>query len=109
MILLAYKLGDISTRFRYKTMISRIKVSRKEFNAACAGGCVYGQFQGRRNIYVYAECGKELTYVPKLNDDPKTSYRLFVNCDVFFAKSVEQLNASDFEMELSNSTIIIYC
>ena len=90
-------------------MILRIKATRKEFDAACTGGCVYGQFQGQRNVYVYAECGKELPYLPKPNDDPKTSYRMFVNCDAFFAKTVKQLNASDFEMTISNSTVIIYC
>lgn len=90
-------------------MILRIKATRKEFDAACPGGCVYGQFQGQRNVYVYAECGKELPYLSKLSDDSKTSYRLFINCDVFFAKSLEQLNASDFEMEFFNSTVIIYC
>ncbi len=90
-------------------MILRIKAIRQEFDAACTSGCVYGQFQGQRNVYVYAELGRELPYTSKPSDDPKTSYRMFVNCDAFFAKTVKQLNASDFEMTISNSTVIIYC
>lgn len=87
----------------------RIKVSSLEFQAACSRGCVYGQFRGQPDIYVYAELGQEKPYVSKLSDDPKTSYRLFLNCDAFFAKTEEQLDAHDFETEIFNSTVIIYC
>lgn len=90
-------------------MVLRIKAVRQEFDAACAGGCVYGQFQGQRDVLVYAELGRELPYTSKPNDDPKTNYRLFVNCDVFFAKSQEQLNDGDFDTEILDSTVIIYC
>lgn len=90
-------------------MVLRIKAVRQEFDAACAGGCVYGQFQGQRNVYVYAELGQELPYISKPSDDPKTSYRLFVNCDVFFAKSQKGLDDNDFATEITGSTVIIYC
>lgn len=90
-------------------MVLRIKAVRQEFDAACAGGCVYGQFQGQRDVYVYAELGRELPYTSKPSDDSKTNYRLFVNCDVFFAKSQEQLNDGDFDTEIPGSTVIIYC
>lgn len=90
------------------TMILKVLASRKEFDTACAGGCVYGQFQGQQNIYIYAELGQELPYNSKPSDDPKTSYRLFTNCDVFFAESQAQLDDNDFATEILNSTVIIY-
>ncbi len=109
MLSLAYKPKINVTVVRYKVMILSIKAIRNEFNAACAGGCVYGRFQGQSRVYVYAELGQEKSYLPKPSDDPKTNYRLFINCDVFFAESEEQLNSGFFATEIFNSTVVIYC
>lgn len=91
-------------------MKSRIRATRKEFEAACANGCVYGKISGKRGLYVYAELGTEKEYVPSPKDDPMTEYRVFNGCDVFFAKTEEQLKTGDFEAEeLLKVTVIIYC
>lgn len=90
-------------------MTLRIKVSLSEFQAACTDGCVYGELRGKRGLYVYAELGREMQYNRSQNDDPKTDYRIFVNCDVYFAKTREQLETGEFEAEeIGNTTLIIY-
>lgn len=87
----------------------RIKVSRAEFKAACSNGFVYGDFQGKRGIYVYAELGMEKAYISQPHDDPKTRYRIFSNCVVFFAKTKAQRKIGQFETQIVNSNVIIYC
>lgn len=88
----------------------RIKASRAEFKAAIADGCVYGELRGKRSLYVYAELGHELEYIPSPKDDPNTEYRMFTRCNVFFAKTKEQLANGDFEAEdLPDATVVIYC
>ena len=88
----------------------RIRATRKEFEAACTNGCVYGEIRGKRELYVYVDLGTEEEYLPSPKDDPMTEYRAFNGCDVFFAKTEEQLKTGDFEAEeLSNVTVIIYC
>ena len=91
-------------------MTVKIKaLSREEFEAACTDGCVYGEFQGRRDVYTYANLGMEKEYIPSPNDDPKTEYRIFTGCSVFFAKTKKQLFEEDFEaQELPEATVIIY-
>ncbi|MEA5510441.1 hypothetical protein VB715_11755 [Crocosphaera sp. UHCC 0190] len=91
-------------------MVIRIKAIKAEFKASCTNGCVYGEMRGKRGLYVYAELGQEKSYIPSPNDDPKTEYRLFTGCSVFFAKTQEKLNQGEFEAEdLPNVTVIIYC
>lgn len=91
-------------------MALRIKASREEFEAACSDGCVYGELRGKRGLYVYAELGIEQEYIPSASDSLITEYRLFIGCNVFFAKTREQLANGDFEAEdLPNITVIIYC
>ena len=90
-------------------MALRIRASRAEFAAARTDDCVYGEIRGKRGIYVGAELGKEKEYIPSSNDDPMTEYRIFIGCDVYFAKTQEQLANGDFEAELPNVTVIIYC
>ena len=91
-------------------MILRVKaLSRAEFNAAIADGCVYGQYQGKRGVYVYAELGPEKEYISSPRDNPNTDYKMFVRCSVFFAKTKEQLFNGDFEAEdLPNVTVVVY-
>ena len=77
---------------------------------ACTDGCVYGEIRGKKGLYVYAELGAEQEYIPSPNDDPMTEYRIFTGCDVYFAKTKEQLANGEFEAEdLPNVTVIIYC
>lgn len=63
----------------------RIKVTRSEFEAAASDGWVDGQLQSKRGLYTYVELGKERTYTPQPNDNPKTDYRIFTACSVYFA------------------------
>lgn len=88
----------------------RIKaLSRKEFDAACANGCVYGEYQGKRGVYVYTDLGMEKEYISSQRDNPNTNYKMFVRCSVFFAKTKEQLFDGDFEAEdLPNVTVVVY-
>ncbi len=91
-------------------MALRIKVNSGEFNAACTNGCVYGELRGKSGLYVYAELGMEKEYIPTANDTPRTEYRMFVGCDVFFAKTREHLANGEFVAEeLPNGAVIIYC
>ncbi|MBC6473896.1 MAG: hypothetical protein GDA48_14705 [Hormoscilla sp. GM102CHS1] len=80
-------------------MALRIKVNPAEFKAACTDGCVYGELRGKRGLYVYAELGMERQYNLAPNDDPNTEYRLFTDCDVYFAKTREKLNSGEFDAE----------
>lgn len=91
-------------------MTIRVKaLSCKEFDAAIADGCVYGEYQGKRGVYVYADLGQELEYIPTPRDNPNTSYKMFVRSSVFFAKTKEQLFDGDFEAEdLPNVTVVVY-
>ncbi len=91
-------------------MALRVKASRAEFKAATADGCVYGEIQGKRGLYVYVELGAEDEYIASPRDNPATEYRIFVRCNVYFAKTREQLTNGDFEAEdLPNATVVIYC
>lgn len=91
-------------------MALRIKATSKEFEAACASGCVYGEIRGQRGLYVYAELGVEKEYILSPNDNLATEYRLFTGCDVYFAETKEQQTSGDFQAEyLPNVTVIIYC
>lgn len=89
---------------------TRIKaLSHKEFKAACTNGSVYGEYMGRRDIYVYAELGMEKEYIPSPNDDPRTEYRIFTDCTLYFAMTRTQLYERDFEAEdFPVPTVIIY-
>ena len=91
-------------------MAIRIKATPIEFEAASTDGCVYGIIKGKRGLYGYVELGDEKEYIPSSNDNSMTEYRLFTNCDVYFAKTKEQLADGEFEAQyLPNTTVIIYC
>lgn len=82
--------------------------SHDEFNNTDSGVC-YGLLQGRRGLYVYVQLGQEQEYKPGYKDDPKTEYKFFVGCDVFFAKTEAALRAGDFEAEfLPDVPVVIY-
>ena len=90
-------------------MVRRIKVTQEDFSLATSiDGWVDGLIQGRRGLWVYVELGSEEEYIPKPNDNPKTEYRLFRFCDVYFAKTKESLEAGEFESDERGVTVIIY-
>jgi len=84
-------------------------LEREEFEAACAGGCVYGESRRQRVLYVYADLGAEKEYISLPDDNPTTEYRIFMGCDVYFAQTKDQLDNGEFVAELLNVTVIIYC
>ncbi|PAX60232.1 hypothetical protein [Brunnivagina elsteri] len=89
-------------------MALRIKVASAEFESATSDGWVDGLLQGKKEIWVYVELGTEQEYIPTDNDDPRTEYRLFRGCDVFYAKSQERLEVQIYEAEQLNVTVILY-
>ncbi len=92
-------------------MALRVKVEREDFDLVFSNGWVDGLVQGRRGLWVYVELGTEQEYIKRPSDDPRTEYRLFRGCDVFFAESREQLEAltDNTNAELVNQTVILYC
>lgn len=92
-------------------MALRVKVTRSDFESATSDGWVDGLVQGRKGLWAYVELGTEQEYIPSSKDDPRTEYRLFRGCDVFFALSQEQLEAltDNTNAELVNETVILYC
>ena len=89
-------------------MALRVKVSSLEFEAAESNGAVFGELRSRRGIFVYADLGSEKEYIEQASDNPNTRYRLFLNCDVFVAKTQAQMDACEYETSILNITLIIY-
>ncbi|MEH2363525.1 hypothetical protein [Nostoc sp.] len=87
----------------------RVKVTREDFEESASDGWVDGQVQGRSGIWVYIELGKEVEYSPRPSDDPKTDYKCFKGCGVFYAKSQEMLEEEEWLFTDENVTVIIYC
>jgi hypothetical protein len=86
----------------------RIKAIREEFDAAISDGCVYGEVIRQTTFYVYVELGKEIEYNLNPKDDPNGEYKMFVNCNVFFTQTQEQMDREDYVSENLNLTVIIY-
>ncbi|MBV9387967.1 MAG: hypothetical protein JOZ78_16210 [Chroococcidiopsidaceae cyanobacterium CP_BM_ER_R8_30] len=82
------------------------------FDEAESGGHVYGTsrlyVKGKmRTFYVFAWLGEEVNYQSRSKDDPKTSYKKFINCTVRIALTQEQLD-SGTSTEESGLSIILY-
>ncbi|MBW4505125.1 MAG: hypothetical protein KME64_01180 [Scytonematopsis contorta HA4267-MV1] len=90
-------------------MVLRVKVTRLDFESAASDSWVDGLLQGKKGLWVYVELGTEQEYIPSPSDDPRTEYKLFRGCDVFFARSQEQLEQGNYEAEQINVTVILYC
>ncbi len=87
-------------------MVKRIRASNKqEFNAATPEGAVYGKYFG---VYAYVELGKEEVYQESPKDDPNTQYKLFRNCRVFYAETLEDLRAGIFVHETDENILIVF-
>lgn len=80
----------------------------KEFDGACANGCVYGKLLSSRPVFfVYVELGRKGKYENKAGDDKKTDYKIFFNCDIFYAETEELLKSADYCQELLDQTVIV--
>ncbi len=80
----------------------------KEFDAACANGCVYGKLLSSRPVFfVYVDLGREGEYENKAGDDKKTEYKIFFNCDISFAETQEDLKNGNYCQELLDQTVIV--
>jgi len=82
------------------------------FDQAETEGHVYGTSRRyvkglMRTLYVFAWLGEEVEYQSRSKDDPKTSYKKFVNCSLRIALTQEQLDSGD-STEQSGLTIILY-
>jgi hypothetical protein len=90
-------------------MTIRIKVNKAEFNQAASNGEVFGEcLDTKPKFYVYIELGREREYIPKDRDNKGTEYRLFTGCDVYAAKTEEQLDDCDYYAESDGEVVIIY-
>lgn len=90
-------------------MVIRVKTVREEFEAAETGGYVYGNIQRQKTFPVYIELEREEEYIPSSQDDPKTEYRLFRDCNVFVAETDVQLDTGEYIFSSLEVTVIIYC
>ncbi len=90
-------------------MTLRIKTTRIDFDAAADGGYVYGQIIRRVRLPVYVELGIEQEYIPSPQDNPMTEYKFFRDCNVYVAKTEEQLDAEDYILEHLGVAVVIYC
>lgn len=87
----------------------RIKAPRQEFEAAIDGGYAYGRLDRRIRIPVYVELGAEREYIASPRNDLNTDYRFFVNCNVFVAKTEDQLDREVYIAEWFNVSVILMC
>jgi hypothetical protein len=92
----------------YLQMVLRVKVERSDFESATSYGWVDGLVQGRKDVCAYVELGAEQEYILSSRDNPRTEYRLFRECDVFFADSQEKLEALNYDGQVYNVTVILY-
>jgi hypothetical protein len=78
--------------------IRRIKViSKISFEEAHSGGVLNGSFNlSDRVIWTHARLGEEREYIESWNDNKDTNYRYFVNCNVKYAKSYEDLVRGEY-------------
>lgn len=90
-------------------MVLRVKVAREDFLEAETNGWIDGQLDGKSGIWVYVELGQEVEYIPQDKDNPKTDYRLFMRCDVFYATSQKMLEDEEWLLSDKNIAVIIYC
>jgi hypothetical protein len=81
-------------------------LTRVEFNNATASSSVYGKY--RQGIFVYIELGKELTYEPHPNDDPRYEYRLFKDCYIEYAATLEILISGEYATYEDNQLVKLY-
>jgi len=88
----------------------RIKTTRKYFECqAFSGGWIDGHLSGKPSIAVYVELGEEKKYRSSPNDDPKTEYKFFYGCTVYYGTSLENLEKEIFEAQDYNVSVVIYC
>jgi hypothetical protein len=91
-------------------MIKHIKaLDSREFEEAESNGSVYGQYKlDKKWIYVYVELGTEGEYREHFKDDPKTQYRFFRKCVIYYSETLEQLENANVQYENRDKDIILY-
>ena len=92
-------------------MIKHIKaLDSREFEEAESNGSVYGQYKlDKKWIYVYVELGTEGEYREHFKDDPKTQYRFFHKCVIYYSETLEKLeNANSSHVSKDKECIILY-
>lgn len=87
----------------------RVQTELAEFSAAESNGYVYGQIRRSAVFPVYVVLGTETPYTLSTKDDPKTQYRRFVNCTVYYAETEEQLDGEQYLAVELGVTVVIYC
>jgi hypothetical protein len=86
--------------------MKRIKADPLEFAQAQTNGSVYGKWN---QLYVYAKLGQEVSYNPRHNDDPKTEYKMFRNCELSYTDTEEKLDDALFFTATTEALLIVYC
>jgi hypothetical protein len=76
-----------------------------EFAAASSGESIYGKYKG---MYAYIELGIEEEYREHPKDEPKTTYRLFRNCNVEYSETEEQSEQGVYQYKDVGVSIIVY-
>jgi hypothetical protein len=91
-------------------MALKVKVTHEDFDLSTPfDSWVDGLVKGQTGLWVYVELGEEQEYIPRPKDNPKTDFRLFTGCDVYYGDSQEQLEAGNYKAEEHDVTVIIYC
>lgn len=93
----------------------KVLVDRSNFDEAEAGGFVDGVIRvlvngiGMQEVLVYVELGEEKKYRRHPKDDPKTEYKLFINCCVCVADTEEDLENGNWSNVKHGPVVQIYC
>jgi hypothetical protein len=90
----------------------KIKVDRAEFDAAESNGYAYGRDLNKRSgkspWSVVIILGEEKPYAYRESDPESVEYKLFVNCEVYYAENDEKVDAEDFAYCVKTN-VAIYC
>lgn len=93
-------------RIEINIVIKRVKALNKiEFEQSCSNGSVYGKYKG---LFVYIELGIEQDYREHPLDNPKTEYKLFKNCYIEYAQTIEELETGEPKAVDSNINVVLY-
>jgi hypothetical protein len=87
-------------------MLRRIQVSRKQFDRAETGVEVFGKWL---QVNVSVDLGREVEYRPSRQDDPNTQYRCFLDCEVLYYRTAEDLITGNYVVIDPRVTVILYC
>lgn len=87
-------------------MIKRIKaLNKKEFKNAFSNSEVYGQYL---ELMVYIELGEQGEYKEHPKDDSKTEYKIFFDCYIEYALTLQELEDENPKATEEKVTVILY-